>query len=215
MYSDSMNPYGLLNGRLVSVNDVPSGLSCGCLCPKCKEPLVAKKGRVKSHHFSHYIQSNCSGSLETALHIKSKEIFLKHKHIMLPPGLGKVRVRRVRKIPDAIYKSLMLDSQYQVDYYYQDGNINKIEYDDVFIETNIGKIKPDVILSSKDPFIVELYVTHKTDFNKIRAIKNMRLPAIEIDLRYLRGLDLLDEKLIENAVINCTHTKKWLSLPGV
>ena len=46
---------------------------CGCICSKCKEPLVAKNGgEIKEHHFAHLSNSYCRG--ETLAHLKAKEI---------------------------------------------------------------------------------------------------------------------------------------------
>ena len=209
MYSDSRNPFGLLNGQLVTINDVSSGLSCGCLCPQCKQPLVARKGDQKIHHFSHHKKTDCSGGLETALHIKSKEIFLKHKAIMLPAVPGQLSLKRtVHRYPSNCGPWMLRGRCYSV----SEQIINQFFYESVFIESKIGSIRPDVVLFGDRPFVIELYVTHKTGFEKIREIKKLGLFGVEIDLRYLRRLDLLDEKLIENAVIHCTHTKKWISV---
>lgn len=35
-------------GHLVSVKDVPNGESCNCICPECKEPLIARQGKLKN-----------------------------------------------------------------------------------------------------------------------------------------------------------------------
>lgn len=43
-------PYGEdAEGRLRHVSDVARGLGCACLCPECREPLVAVKGSAKAH----------------------------------------------------------------------------------------------------------------------------------------------------------------------
>lgn len=39
------------NGFLVNVDDVRTGNECGCFCPACKEPLMAKnQGQKRIHH---------------------------------------------------------------------------------------------------------------------------------------------------------------------
>ena len=56
--------YGLLEGKLVSIHDIPSdkyGLRCNCICPGCGGALSARLGRStpsnkkkKRHHFGHH-----------------------------------------------------------------------------------------------------------------------------------------------------------------
>ncbi len=41
------------SGRLVSVDEVASGLECNCVCDCCGAPMVARKGDIKVHHFGH------------------------------------------------------------------------------------------------------------------------------------------------------------------
>lgn len=38
--------YAVKNGVATSIEDVESGLKCGCFCPACGKPLVAKKGSI-------------------------------------------------------------------------------------------------------------------------------------------------------------------------
>lgn len=40
-------------GALRFVGDVPRGAACGCVCPVCTSPLIAKQGEEKIWHFAH------------------------------------------------------------------------------------------------------------------------------------------------------------------
>ncbi|ROV57935.1 hypothetical protein EGH82_20790 [Vibrio ponticus] len=48
-------PFGLKQGKFYDVSEVERGRSCGCICPSCKQTLVARKGdpEKKVHHFAH------------------------------------------------------------------------------------------------------------------------------------------------------------------
>lgn len=39
--------------RVVSIDEVERGLVCRCRCIECAEPVLARKGPERSHHFSH------------------------------------------------------------------------------------------------------------------------------------------------------------------
>lgn len=41
-------------GKMVHVDDVPRGLACGCVCPCCREKLLARHGDIKEHGFAHH-----------------------------------------------------------------------------------------------------------------------------------------------------------------
>ena len=43
-----------VDGGMVYVDDVPNGLACNCICPHCKERLLARHGTERAHHFAHF-----------------------------------------------------------------------------------------------------------------------------------------------------------------
>ena len=78
-------PYALKDNRLVSIHQVESGIRCDCTCPGCRLPVIAKKGKVKVHHFAHTKGGICNGALETALHMKAKTFLKAAKSFTFPP----------------------------------------------------------------------------------------------------------------------------------
>ena len=57
-------PYGrrIADGKNVSIDEVPTGKECDCVCIRCEKPLVAKNsrftGRKRRPHFSHLASVN-------------------------------------------------------------------------------------------------------------------------------------------------------------
>ena len=44
------------DGKIVFIDDVPLGKIFGCVCTKCKKPLIAKNaGKINIHHFAQWI----------------------------------------------------------------------------------------------------------------------------------------------------------------
>lgn len=86
--------YALLksNNSRAFIDDVPNGQKCGCICSKCRKPLVAKNGgEIIAHHFAHKSDSHCQG--ESLAHMEAKEIIKNNKYLFVP-NLGElVRVK--------------------------------------------------------------------------------------------------------------------------
>ena len=54
-------------GELVHVDSVANGAACGCSCPSCRQPLVAKNaGSMLVHHFAHR-KGACKWAAEAAV----------------------------------------------------------------------------------------------------------------------------------------------------
>lgn len=180
-------PFGIKDGQLVDIVDVDSGLTCDCKCPSCGHPLVAKKGEKNQHHFAHHNKPDCYGAVETALHIKGKEIIAKHKRIVLPP--------------------VFLAGRQLFDQ-------TEVTFDKVELEKRTGHIVPDIVgYINGRPLLIEIAVTHFIDRQKAYKIQQLGLSAIEIDLAGLfkssyKSFQLKD---FETRLLDGVDYKQWIN----
>ena len=182
---DLHNPYGLKDSKIVYVDDVPRGLKCGCFCPACNDRLMAKHGDKRSHHFAHASNRLCGFSVESAVHRMCKEILNRERRIVLPPETA-------------------------------DGGAVELKFDDVEIEKNIGDIRPDLIVHADGkPLIIEIYVWHKTDTEKIWSIEKLGIRAIEVSLTEFQYPSNRPDKSLATTLIENTTNKKWLRPPPI
>ncbi|MBQ6317854.1 MAG: hypothetical protein IJI13_10065 [Oscillospiraceae bacterium] len=145
--------YALRSGQLVSIDDVERGLQCNCVCPSCGAALIARKGDKREHHFAHYGDTDCSGGVETALHLLAKKLLCSTKTVFVP-GIDRDSKGSVKTFLSAAPESRDYSS---------------------FI--------PDIVLRNKtEALAIEILVTHAVDEGKAGRIKEAQLPTIEIDL---------------------------------
>lgn len=169
--------YGLKDGKLVHINDVANGLSCGCVCPSCGGILEAHQGQIKQHHFKHYSASDCEHGTESALHIMAKNIIAQTKTVYVPSS------------PQDIYDRWSLGRCYK--------------FENAYIEKNISTdIRCDILLESEDSFLnVEIKVTHEVDISKKIKLYNENIKTIEIDLGVLlRHGEDFDESIVRSII---------------
>lgn len=184
-------PYGMLDGKLTHVSQVPSGLACGCRCPGCDAPLIAKKGKAKLHHFAHAKDADCGGGVETALHLAAKQILEQRKRVFLPT----VEVKVPRKGYSRVLDVLAHEQEYSLD--------------QVTLEQRIDSIVPDVMAHIRGRVIaIEIKVSHAVDENKAARFRALNLSAIEIDLSKAPRTFTLEE--LEPLVIGPGSHKSWV-----
>ena len=81
--------FGEKDNKIVHVTKVKNGLKSECVCPYCKEKLIAAN-KIKSKnlrpHFRHYSKINCDFKLyqETVIHSTAKDIIQEQGFISLP-----------------------------------------------------------------------------------------------------------------------------------
>ena len=182
--------------RIVGVDDVVNGLACGCLCPHCKQQLIAKNGGTeREHHFAHQNNQECEKGRMTVLHLLAQQIIEDKKEILLPDYLNT---------------------------YFCKENIGKIGFDkvskEVWCDLQDGHRKPDCIGSKigKDgkehQLWIEIRVTHEVDEQKQKAIKDAKISCIEIDLSDMLKTDYSVDS-ITNRLIETKHDRKWINCP--
>ena len=77
--------YALKDGNIVSIDDVPSGKECGCVCPACGDELIARKGQKRMHHFAHRSNEDCEYGYESSLYLAAKDILSRSEKMVIPP----------------------------------------------------------------------------------------------------------------------------------
>ena len=174
-------------GSVVRIEDVPSGLACDCVCPAvdCAQPLIASKGEKVAHHFRHVSGAvGCSGA-ETSAHIWAKQVLEQEKAIWLPAIEAMVKGVTVTLFPK-----------------------QKFKFDAVRLETRIGEVVPDVVLSKgAHDLIVEVQVTHACGPEKIGKLEAAGMSTLEVDLSAYRTCD--DEAKVRKAILT-TAPRRWL-----
>lgn len=168
MKSTLLVPFGLKGGKLVEPTQVPNGKGCGCFCPACNKPLVAKQN-AKTPHFAHSQDDNCAKGFETAVHLAVKQIISDEMKVRLPAVVWKNPLPRAQET-----KRLYTE--------------RTIELQSVALEQAIGDFKPDISVKSDGAtYLVEVAVTHFIDDAKQEKINARKLPTIEIDVSELKG----------------------------
>lgn len=186
------------NGDIVSVADVERGLACNCICPACKDVLIAKQGDIRIWHFAHASGTDCLIGAESALHLAAKQLIEKSHGLMMP----EIRARKSFRLPDG--RGATEDACKGSEW---------INFEQVSLEEPIGSIRPDIIAKTGAiRYLIEIAVTHFVDHEKRAAIEMLGLPALEISLNLMER-DILDWAALEEAVIHGTTVKAWLFHP--
>lgn len=185
-------PYGLKEGKIVSIEQVESGLKCDCYCPACNGRLITRKGLEKQHHFAHYDSEDCGKGTETVIHKLSKEIISKSKTFKTP-------ALKLRNSDITIYEEV------------------EIPIDNVKLEYRLDDIIPDIIIESKGKeLLVEITVTHELCFPKTRTIEEKGFATIEIFAKdlytrlYNDGDLFLNDNAFQEEIISGTRYKHWI-----
>lgn len=192
-------PFGLREGRLYEPLQVVSGLQCGCTCPGCGVPLVARhysSGRVVSH-FAHDAGADCATGFETAVHRAAKQLIADRMELFLPVvvaraagiGVSGRDFSRGRVLSPAGVSSLNA----------------------VRVEEKLGAIKPDLIVTiGRQAVLVEIAVTSFVKNVKLTRIQALEMPAVEIDLSKVRRMNF---EALESALFTNAQQAEWVWHP--
>ncbi len=155
-------------GKFVHVDSVPNGKKCGCICPECKDDLIAKNNcKDKSNHFAHLNLVEGRACLMTQLHLAAQNYFLSISEFSLP----KVSLHYDGKTLTAPCKTINITSSTL------EAPFGKY-WADVLLETDVGQI------------VIEISVTHESEEPKIKYYKESTIPSLEYDLASLKSFEV-------------------------
>lgn len=194
-------PFGLSkDGRMYSPAEVPSGKACQCICPGCKEPLIARHARLSDRvsHFAHTPNTDCATGVETAVHLAAKQLIENEGAVFIPLLVAKLEIQ------DALNK------QHKQEMEVDKGGLKRLPT--VRLEERMQNFRPDIIgtMESGEDICIEVAVTHFVDADKLTKLQQAGLPAVEFDLRDLR--DFTWESL-RGALLEGSAPAKWLYHP--
>ena len=70
------------DSKTVYIQQAKNGLACGCFCPGCMQPVVAKNsGAKRKPHFAHQNTTECEHGYQSALHYLAKDCFLEMQQL--------------------------------------------------------------------------------------------------------------------------------------
>lgn len=195
-------PFGVRSdGRLVGPTEVPRGAACGCTCPGCGQPLIARHGSKRRPHFSHASGNEpCSSGGETGLHRVAKQILMETRTL----GLPELVVRRHLK--DS--RGLWHEASERI------ASARKVESAQVALEVERPPVgRPDAVMRLPDDIelLVEFRVTHAVDEDKRERCRQAMAAMLEIDLRDWSGTG--GEAGLRQFLLG-TIGRYWISHPG-
>ena len=171
-----------IKNRMVHVSDVSRGLACNCICPMCKNPMIANKGEHNQHYFSHERkagnQFNAQLCQELTMHMLAEQILRDKKRVMLPNYYNVLQARQI-----------------------------KFEHIEVEERRDRSDIQPDIVGITADGkrYLIEIKFSHAVDDEKKRKIYSDDLTCLEIDISSQKMDDL------EDFLLNKTYDRKWIN----
>lgn len=207
---DTQLQYGVINGALISIEEIPlekKGLRCGCICPSCGQPLVARLGKKRRRHFSHHQGTACNieHANQTALHMLAKEIIEQERKFKFP-GLS-VSLSDIgwSNIYHLMYDTIPTSLEYR--------KATGALCSSVVLEKKVSDIVPDIIVETNGRMcLIEIAVTHFVDEEKQKRIDALGLPVVEVDLSSFVGGEITRE-IVRKALVEQDNNKKWLFNP--
>ena len=169
------------NKRVVGIDEIDHNHRHGhhYYCLNCGCELIPKLGAINAHHFAHSSDADCKGDHESYMHELAKHLFKKRFDEGLAIGLVYSINEQCCLIESCSIPIQKKESCHQI--VSKSIDVHKF-YDIALVEKSFGGFTADVLLvDSKNkyrPLLVEIFVTHKCEEDKI----NSGLPIFEIKI---------------------------------
>lgn len=169
LYLMAIFEYAVSNNtnELLHIDNAKKGLECNCICPDCGDLMIAKKGKVKAHHFAHSSKTERESCYMTILHKVMQQHFAYLEFLSLPAAELSILGKSIN-IPKRKVKVLASKIEFKIGQYYAD----------VLLETKLGNIA------------IEIFVTHKNEEEKINYYKNNNVASLEYDFSNYRDIPI-------------------------
>ena len=207
--------YSVSEEQLVDVYQVASGKRCGCECPSCRVPLIARKGNKKVWHFAHDSKSRaqkdigkCDYSFYVSVRMMARQMMGNRLSIRLPK-CEVMLSERVFLSADYVHVSELVTES------------REIVLEDVSVDTTLGSDKVDVS-GYVDGYCLAVVFTHpgREDFSHFSTLNEKKSGVVEISLTGLnkRFINFDASKgsyrdILEDYISHDVSSKSWIYHP--
>lgn len=202
-------PFGQRDGRVWAPAEVASGKACGCVCPGCLAPVVAKalSSRTRRPHFAHLNGAGCQTGYETGIHSRAKQVIEDRLELLLPAWDGDLL--EMPNPPTARDDNGQRHEGRRVDVPARRVAITNVEQ-----EVWFGSYRPDVVaIDDVGVLLIEIQVTHAVDARKAERVQAQGRRMVEIDLSDLDRSIPHDPDAFQQAVLFELLNRAWISCP--
>lgn len=189
----------IADANLVSPDEVLRGSACGCLCPGCNSPVIARQGTEREWHFAHAKGGHCQEGYEVSVHEIAKQMIRLRRELLLP-ALD-VEARTVDSFGLPICEQIrVLDA-------------STVSLDECWT----SQVRDDVTVDVAGRFgdqeiLVEITVFHRLMPDKRDRLVATGVPSIQIELAEFKVLQATRAK-IEYALFENVSNRRWLHHP--
>lgn len=179
------------SNRFVHVSEVERGLACDCRCAVCGEPVIARQGELREHHFAHSSNAEpCASCYESDLHRFAKRVILEARGLVVPVTSA---------VSQALGFGIRLDPSIL------------LACTDIEEEVTVGERRPDLLAATTAGVTVAIEVAYSSfcSAEKCHAYEQLKLPALEIDLRAFTPT-AFDVVKVMHAILEDVVGKAWL-----
>lgn len=202
-------PFGLKEGRVWSPGEVEKGKRCGCVCPGCGSPLVAKakESRRRRPHFAHLTGAGCETGLETGIHLRAKQLIAERAELLLPAWIGDPVT--MPNPPIGVDLEGRFHSGQTVDLPERRVSLTQIE-----VERSLGVYQPDLVANDgHGELLIEIRVTHAVGDEKAARVADHGRRMVEVDLSNLDRDTPHEDAAFAQAVLFESSNRLWVSHP--
>jgi competence protein CoiA len=177
--------------RFIHVSEAERGLACDCRCAVCGEPVIARQGDVREHHFAHTSNDEaCASSYESDLHRFAKRVIVEANGLVVPVNAAAASVLGLGD---------------------DDGLRILLACTGIEEEVAVGDRRPDLLAATTAGASVAIEIAYSSfcDAHKRHDYEDLHLPALEIDLRTFTP-NTFDVARVKQALLEDVACKSWL-----
>jgi ssDNA-binding Zn-finger/Zn-ribbon topoisomerase 1 len=177
-------PFGLRESdeAIVDVFAVKRGRECGCICPSCRTPLIARQGEEKVWHFAHASRhvydrtaQECDFSFYVSVRLMARQLIGSRLTLALPDYRG-----RVTQYVEDLHQTRTLD--------YLVTEARSVELEHVEVETCFADVAVDV-KGKVGNFDFVIYLVHpgRVVPTELESLDGAKAGVVAIDLQKMAG----------------------------